>query len=107
MKKLLAALIAGSMVCSPAIASDRDRYRNDDPTDEIIVGAILGGLLGLAISEGRDDKDDRYYRDRRHDRGDRYYRDGYPNRPRYYRHYCVNEYRYDRHGREYVVRTCQ
>ena len=94
MKKLLAGLVAASMLTTPAMARDRsDDYREHRGGGcGWLCGAIIGGIVVGAISSSRDDRREREY-------DNRYY----PPNSRYDERYCVREQIVEwRRGERYV-----
>ena len=91
MKKILASLIAVSMIASPAMAHEnrgRDRHESRGGGCGWLCGAIIGGLVIGVISSDRRDRDDNRY---------------YPPDSRYDERYCVREQIVEwRHGERYV-----
>lgn len=105
MKKILTALIASSLLVTPALAHDRsyrsDRYRERDHTGEVVVPLIIGTVLGAVISSSRD-RDYRAY-DRYDGRG--YYIPSPPAVPEYYG--CTVTREVDIRGNIYYSRVCR
>jgi hypothetical protein len=103
MKKLIAALVTGSMLIStPVLARDHDRYERKEWREKKrsngcgwLCGAIIGGVVVGALSSS--DRD----RERRRDR--EYDNDYYPPNHRVDRRYCVREKVIERYrGERYV-----
>lgn len=93
MKKMIAALVAGSMLVStPVLARDYDRTERKEWREHEkkrgngcgwVCGAIIGGVVVGAISSSERERE----RKRNREYNDRYY----PSEYRYDRRYCVRE----------------
>ena len=101
MKKILASLIAVSMLATPAMAEhrkrDRDGYSHREKRGGCgwLCGAIIGGVVVGALSSS--ERRDRYEREYEYD--NRYYPPDY----RYDRRYCVREQIVEwRYGERYI-----
>jgi hypothetical protein len=99
MKKILAGLLAVSMIATPAMAGHRDRGEHRERRGGgcgWLCGAIIGGVVvGALSSSSRQEERDRYERDY----DNRYY----PPDVRYDRRYCVREQIVEwRYGERYI-----
>jgi hypothetical protein len=100
MKKILASLIAISMLATPAMAEHRNRDRDNYSHGEKrrgggcgwLCGAIIGGVVVGALSSKRTEEREQEY-------DNRYYPPDY----RYDRRYCVREQIVEwRYGERYI-----
>lgn len=104
MKRILTAIIASSLVATPAMAHDRsyrNGHRGHDRGSDVVVPIIIGAVLGAVLSSSRD-RDYRAY-DRNDGRG--YYIPSPPAAPEYYN--CFDERVVDYRGNIYYRRVCR
>lgn len=101
-KKLIAALLAGALIASPAYAHDRNqRHHNKVDAGAIIAGVVVGVLI--ATSDRRESNEDQYYERREDTR--RYY-DDRDSRRREVRTVCWTEPARDYYGNYYRRTVC-
>lgn len=97
MKKILTALLAVSMIATPAMAGHRDRGNGEHRERRgggcgWLCGALIGGVVVGALSSSRQEEREREY-------DNRYYPPNY----RYDQRYCVREQIVEwRYGERYV-----
>lgn len=107
MKKFITALIACSVLATPAYAHHNNRgFNRGASTGDVVAGVVGGILLGAIISNAS--RDNRDNRDNRRFRGEGYYVPSPPPVPEYYAYVrCHDEEVYDAYGRIYYRRICQ
>lgn len=109
MKNIATAAVALSLIASTATAHEYRRYqehpqRNEGSTESFVAGAIVGSILGYALTESRSNRPHETY-------------NGYPSRSYYndyryrqepyrYRH-CWTERRVDYYGNVDYYRKCR
>lgn len=105
MKRILSAIVASSLIASPAMAHDRsyrnDHYHDRDRAGDVVVPLIIGTVLGAVISSSRD----RDYRAYNTYDGRGYYIPSPPAAPEYYN--CFDERVVDIRGNIYYRRVCR